>query len=369
MDNVAYQENMLPKQNKLDGHDVIIIASTEIYNKFNKVVYTKPIKYQNEFGISVIRVPYAKNIPHVIARKARAYSNVYNLIEDFAPDIILNHGVQAYELLTLSRYKRKYPKVKIYLDSHSDIHNTAKGFLSKYILHKIFYKRVLHKILNDVEKIFYISYECKDFLEFMYDVPNNIMEFYPLGGEIFPRDVRISKRIAKRNELELDDNKILMVHSGRMRIAKRTLELLDAFAKTSNNQFVLLLIGGTTEEISVDFEKYCSNDSRIRYIGWKNGEEVFDYLCAADIYLQPGSQSATMQNAICCGCPIMLYPHKSHQPYLNKNGFYVETVEDMKAVFDTISANPEVLRNMRSKSLEIAHELLDYKKLASRLYV
>lgn len=75
-----------------------------------------------------------------------------------------------------------------------------------------------------------------------------------------------------------------------------------------------------------------------------------------------------MQNSLCCGCAVVLYPHKSHQPYLQGNGYYVESIEDMRRVFQKIVDEPEALKVMSENSMKIARELLDYRKLAARLY-
>ena len=123
-----------------------------------------------------------------------------------------------------------------------------------------------------------------------------------------------------------------------------------------------------TDEIREEVEPLLKSDSRVSFAGWKTADELLEYLCAADFYVQPGGQSVTMQNAICCGCAMVLYPHKSHKPYLQGNGYYIKTVDDMVNVFQKVADNPDVLQTMSSNSMVIARELLDYKKLAARLY-
>ena len=144
--------------------------------------------------------------------------------------------------------------------------------------------------------------------------------------------------------------------------------MLQAFTQVKSKKFNLIIIGSFPDDVELAVKPIIAADSRIKYIGWADGERIFDYLCAADMYLQPGSQSATMQNAICCGCAVMLYPYKSHKQYLKENGFFVETVEDMVNVFKTIDSNREILKGMSKASYKIAFDLLDYRKLAARLY-
>lgn len=369
IDNYNYQENVLPLINKNHGHDVKIIASTETFIENSKLGYVNAGKYINRDGISVERVAYKRWLPHFIMKKIRIYKNVYDLIEKFSPDIILFHGVCAYELLTIVKYKKNNPKVKVYIDSHSDFNNSSQNLISREILHKRFYKRIVDKALPWIDKILCISIEAIDFLEQLYKVPKDKMELYPLGGIIFTDFQWKEKRDKIRKALSVDEDDILVIHSGKMDVKKCTIELLKSFTQVENSNLKLVLIGSFTQEIESTVNSIINLDKRIKYIGWKDSSMLLGYLCGADIYVQPGSQSATMQNAICCRCPIAVYPHKSHKPYLKENGFYVKNINDMVQMFYKIGYNPEILKNMSKESYNIACELLDYNKLASRLYI
>lgn len=110
-------------------------------------------------------------------------------------------------------------------------------------------------------------------------------------------------------------------------------------------------------------------DKRIHFLGWKPREELIEYLYATDFYVQPGGQSVTMQNAMCCGCAVMLYPYKSHKPYIQGNGYYISDVPDMIRVFRDILENPQRVSLMKEKSYKIAEKILDYQKLAERVCI
>lgn len=368
IDDVAYQENMLPLQHSLDGHVVKIIASTEILTPDGKLEYVKPSKYLNKHGCEVVRIPYSRILPHFIMKKVRAYPNLSHLIERFDPDVILHHGVPSFALLTLARYKKANRDVKIFLDSHEDFNNSARNFVSKEGLHRRFYGPIVRKTLPHVDKILCVNLESMDFLKEMYKVPSHKLEFYPLGGTIVEEEERQIRREKKRLELGVKENEILMLHTGKMHSGKKTLELLTAFSEIKDVNFKLYLAGNLSNDIKEEANLRIVKDKRIKYIGWQDVESLYDLLCATDIYLQPGTQSATMQNALCCGCPVMLYPYKSHDPFLDGNGFYVQDIEDMVEAFGAISEDPSMLNHMAIMSLQIAREKLDYRILASRLY-
>lgn len=368
IDNYNYQENVLPLINKFDGHEVKIIASTETFIGNSQLGYIKPSKYFTKNGIEVERIPYRRYLPHFIMKKIRHYENVYGLIKEFSPDVILFHGVSAYELLNVVKYKKNNPNVKLYVDSHEDFNNSARNFISREFLHKRFYKNIVQKVLPYIDKILCISTESFDFLEKTYKVRSDKMELYPLGGVVFDDLEWNEKRDKIRKSLCMNERDILIIHSGKMDINKRTEDLLKAFIQIKSNKLKLILIGSIPEDVKYKVSSLIKSDKRIHYIGWKESSELLEYLCAADIYFQPGSQSATMQNAICCRCPVVLYPYKAHKPYLKGNGFYVKSIDDMVNVLRKIETNPKILKIMSNKSYNIACELLDYNKLAKRLY-
>ena len=88
IDNYGYQENILPRMHKLQGHDVMIIASTETYVDKVHLGYTVPGNYINENGIPVHRIPNNRFVPHKFAVKLRYYTGLYEELRLFKPDFI-----------------------------------------------------------------------------------------------------------------------------------------------------------------------------------------------------------------------------------------------------------------------------------------
>lgn len=368
VDNYNYQENIFPRQNKADGNEILIIASTETYLNDNYLEHVLPSEYLNDDGIMVKRLNY-RNFPiKLLKYKIRSYVGVIKAIEDFNPDIILFHGTCGLEIINVAMYKKKNQNVKFYVDSHEDFNNSAKNFLSKNILHKIIYNYSLNKALPYIDKIFYVNYEAKIFLQKMYNIPESILEYLPLGGNIIKDELRRKKRETIRSILNLSPTDLLLFHSGKMCKAKRTIDIIKAFSATNANNLVFVFVGSMTDDVKYEVLPLVNKDSRIHYLGWKSAEELQDYLCASDLYVQPGGQSVTMQNALCCGSAAALYPHESHKYLLGDSVFYVETVEDMKDLFEQIAQDPSILEKKRNMSFELAKEKLDYKQLAARLY-
>jgi len=368
IDNANYQENIIPRQNKKDGHEVKIIASTEIFINNNNLGYIEPRSYFNEDGIQVTRLPYKHILYHGISKKVRAYSNLYGIIADFDPEIILFHGAAAFALFTVAKYKRNNPNVRLYVDSHEDYHNSATNLLSRHILHQIFYKRIIRHCLPYIDKILFITYETYIFLKKTYCIPDDSLQFFPLGGIIPDSRIREITREKIRSALNINEEQILLIHSGKLDIKKKTADIVRAFKQVTNENLRLIIIGSMDEGVSATTIPIINSDSRIHYLGWLDSDLLQDYLCAGDLYVQLGGQSVTMQNALCCGCAAAIFPYESHKYLLHDSVFYVENISDLVKVINIISSDRAILERKRNESFSIAKNVLDYSKISAIIY-
>lgn len=364
---MTYQDNLLPAQNRRDGHEVLIVSDCNSYIR-GKLAAVPPEDIILGDGTRLVRLKFAgRALPRYLRNKLRLAPQLRCLLEEFKPDVILFHGVIGAELLTVGNYKRANPGVRLYLDCHEDFNNSGRNFASRIFQYRLLTRFFWKRIAEQVDKVLYVSYECRDFLREMYAIPEHSMEFYPLGGYVKEPSERIKIRNQIRCSLDLGDDDIVFIHAGKLDKAKRTIEVLEAFSSTSEPNLRLLIVGVFDKEIEKEALAYIANDNRFLFLGWKSGDELNDLLCASDVYLQPGTQSATLQVAICCGLPVMVYPYSSHAPYLAGNGFYVREPADILTYLPEFQ-DAHARRTMSEASLAIGRRLLDYRTLAKRLY-
>ena len=368
-DNFAYQENILPRINHEDGHEVRILASTETFVDNVHLGYVEPSEYVTEYGVPIKRLPYKKVGNRFVTHKFRAYQHLYEEIAAFAPDVILCHGLQFWSVRDVIRYKKDHPQVKFYTDTHTDFSNSGTNLLSLHVLHRVFYRSLVQKAIPYLDKYFFLGADCRTFSKEAYGIPDALMEFYPLGG-LLPTEEEYARCRAKhRAELEVGETEHLLLHSGKLEAPKRTEELLRAFAAVQDKRLKLCIIGSIPEERKSILLPLIEADERVKYLGWKTGEELQEYLCAADLYCQPGSPSATMQNAVCRGCGIMLHDIPQYAEYFDHgNVVWVKTQQDVEAVIRRVADGTIDLEALRRSSWSFAREILDYRKLAARLY-
>ncbi|MBO9552015.1 glycosyltransferase family 4 protein [Pseudomonas sp.] len=366
IDGYRYQENELVREHVSTGHDVLVVASTETYLDNLTLGYTTPGDYMGTDGARVIRLPYSGAGPFFLKKKLRMHKEVSEILEAFGPDVIMFHGLCGWELRTAARYKREHPHVKLYVDSHEDANNSAVSHLSK-LLHKFYYRPIIRAALPAIDKVLCISQETLEFCRRQYGIDDRLMEFFPLGGNIAD-DVSYSQlRLEARRALSIEPHQTVFIQSGKFDGKKKLAQSLRAFSQTRSEHFRFLIVGQLQDSIAAEVNGLIASDPRVVFLGWKPADELYRLLCGADVYVQPGSQSATMQMSLCARRPVIVADVPSHVPFVQGNGWVVRTETDLITAFTTIEANPELLDTYSKRSFEIASSLLDYRCMAERL--
>lgn len=364
-EDMTYQDNVLTEMNQRDGHKVIYITDAYKYVDGVLVHVGQEDKVLNN-GVRLIRIEYDKVLGQTMTKKILKAQSISAYLKSINPDVILYHGTGGFSLLYVAEYVKKRPSTKFYVDCHASTDNSSRNILS-WMLNRFVHGFFLKKALPCIDKVFYVAEDAKIYLKRYYHLKEELMEWFPLGGILFTTNERERIRQSIKRELGLDEESIVFSHSGKFDSKKKTIELVKAFRKIKAENVSLLLIGTVNEDIKKAFYEEINLDQRIKYLGWKKGDELIHFLLATDMYCQPGTVSATLQNAICCGCAIMTYPWETYKVYDNGNIVWVTNMRQIEDAFNTF-ANKSKLTQMSLKSLEFAEQFLDYQKIAKRIY-
>ncbi|WP_461393194.1 glycosyltransferase family 4 protein [Deferrisoma sp.] len=365
VDERAYQENELVRHHVAAGHDVLVLASTETHDENGRLVYCKPMTYVSKEGATLVRIPYSRWLPHSVIRKLRIHPGVYKRLAEFAPQSILFHGAASYELVTVARYVRDHPGTLLFIDNHAYWANSGRNFISRNLLHRWFYRLCLQKALPYTVKVLCVSTEAVDFANKIYRVPMDKLELFPLGGRPLPPAEYKERRIRKRLELQIDDDTLLFVQSGKLTRRKKLIESLKSFAAVGYRKARFAIAGVLGDDIRVDAERLISEDPRVIFLGWQSVEDLTDLLCAADVYIQPGTQSVTMQHALCCHCPVAIADVPAHRFYSQVTGWLLNEETTLETVFK--EASVVNLDALRDRAYGFSVNMLDYKVLSQRV--
>lgn len=368
IDGYGYQENMLVAEHVRAGYDVHVLASTETFGSVGKLTYLPPGSYMGSDGAIVERLPYRFASIPLLARKVRAYIGLTERLAKIAPEVIVFHGLCGYSLLEVARYVRKNPQTVLHADSHEDFNNSARTWLSKWVLHFLFYRTIFQMSLSAIRSVSCISKETELFVIGFYGCPATKSQFLPLGGTVFSDEEYNQRRKTARAEYQWGDDLRIFVQSGKFDSAKRLLDSLTAFSALPGQNLRLVLAGVFMDDVKDAAEELARKDPRIIKLGWLDTQGLTSLLIGADVYVQPGSQSATMQMAVCCRRPVIVADVISHRALIASNGWLVGSNQSLyDALLSAAQLQQSELESMSVQSAQIAANILDYALQAEKL--
>lgn len=370
IDDFSYQENILPKMHKLQGHDVAILASTETYVTHTKLGYLEPAEYKTREGIPIKRLPYIKWMPHRIARKLRLYKGVYNFLISCKPDIIFLHDCQFLSIASIVRYAKKNKDVRIYVDGHADVTNSARNWVSYHILHKVIY-RYCAKLIEPYAKKFYGTLPSRvDFMVDVYGIAANKVELLVMGVDdmVIANIKKEEVRRTVREQYHLKESDFVIVSGGKINKLKNIHKLVQAVAELGRNDIKLLLFGSFDEYAQKEISKFEKNPSIIN-IGWIQSEDVYKYLFASDLAFFPGTHSVLWEQAVGAGLPAVFKKNKGQDHCdVGGNCKFIDSadVEDIKRIISEICDDKEVLIALKRNAEEKGAKKFSYFEIAKQ---
>lgn len=319
----GYQENILPRMHKKQGHNVKIIASTETFIDNMSLGYVSPIRFENEDDIPVVRLPYISSLPAKIVRKLRIYKGLEEELLSFSPDVIFLHDAQFLSIITIVKYVKKYRDVRVFVDGHTDFGNSATNAISKYVLHGIIYKWCIKQIEPFVAKFYGTLPSRVDFFTDFYKTPKSKTDLLVLGADddCVRRVKDGGERTRIREDNGISDKTILIVTGGKFDERKVSiLNLMYAIHKLSHSLDVKLLIFGSIMNgaFKETFEELCDGNI-VRYVGWINSSLTYSYFEAADLVVFTGSHSVLWEQAVGQGKPC-IFNYYMQQNHLDLGG-------------------------------------------------
>lgn len=171
------------------------------------------------------------------------------------------------------------------------------------------------------DKIISLSLATMDFVREAYGVLAAQLEFYPIGGRVFVYAEYSARRVRGRRDAAVGKDAVLLLQTGKMGRRKKVPECLNYFNQTPGKNLHLMLAGSLDEDLRGEAEVLIGSDSRTAFRGWRQAEALSDLLCAASVYVQPGTQSVNMQMPLCARCSVIIDDVRSHVPYFERDGW------------------------------------------------
>lgn len=370
VDFYGYQENILPKMHKLQGHEVRIVASTETFTDNMNLGYVKPNKYVTEYGVPITRLPYLKILPHQIIKKLRFYEGLKAVLNEFQPEIIFLHDVQFLSIFSIVNYAKRNRNCVIYADGHTDFINSARGWVSKNILHKMIYKRCAKAIEPYTKKFYGVLPVRVDFYKEVYKINPKKLELLVLGGDLTEIDLNKKEEIRKRirDELEIKHDDLVVITGGKIDSKKNVHLLMAAINNIATDKIKLIVFGSVSVELKTEIEELAKS-KYIRFIGWKKSSDISNYFISSDIAFFPGTHSVLWEQSAALGLPgVFKYWEGMQHMDIGGNCIYLKKItgNTIKETLLSLYNNPGVLNQMNDIAQNEGMKYFSYFDIAKR---
>jgi glycosyltransferase involved in cell wall biosynthesis len=231
---------------------------------------------------------------------------------------------------------------------------------------KIYFKKL--------DKIFYITPNGGKFLNKVYDIPYSHMSILPLGADTDYINVIKTKgtNICIRQELGINKSDFVIFSGGKLGREKKIELAIQSFFLIKPSSAHLIIIGDTKDEIyKNEILKLINSHPRIHFIGWVDGERVYDYMSACNVAVFPSSQSVLWQQAIGVGLPLIIGQSEGQDAtYLNSNESifiidqYLLSAEKIYNFLKLLMDDQKLLTSMKINAIKTTKEFLSYDKIS-----
>jgi glycosyltransferase involved in cell wall biosynthesis len=369
---LGYQEYFLAKEHVKMGHNVAVITSDR-YAPFSdfKETYGKILGkrkcgtgYRMEEGIPTYRLPVLFEIKSGYRIWLRGLES---LILKLKPDLIISHCITI-NSFRIARLRAGGCKFKLIVDDHMWSGVMKKNFVMK-TLYK-FRKKMIKRILVPwVDKFVGVSQETCDILEKIDGVPKEKIKYIPLGVDTDLFRFNKEGREETREKLNIADNDILLLYTGKINKDKGVDIIVKAFNSLEiNRKIYLLLIGGGSKKFKNELINLVGKEKKkdIIFYPFVPMPELSKYYSASDICVWETAsisffEAMSCQRSIICGDAPAI-----KERVANNNGLTFRTGDhrDLAEKIKYLSENDGLRREMGYRDRKLVEKESSWNKIA-----
>ncbi len=330
------------------GHDVrVLTLSDNRHSRKDDYIY-----YIRSMPIGVV-------YPNVRMPLSYRHQLIKELIE-WKPDVIHSQcEFFTYQFALRISRKTGAPIIHTY-------HTLYEQYVSYIIPGKRLGKRLVkvlsRKRLKKPEVVIAPTHKVEDALQ-GYGM-NNEISVVPTGINLEQHHKRITKeeRRQKRHELGIEDNHSVLINLGRLGTEKNLEELVEYFAKASEENDLLrfLIVGdGPAKESLEKRAQELGVADRVIFTGMVEPSKVQEYYQLGDIFVSASTsetQGLTYVEAAANGLPLLCRYDKCLDEVIveGENGYEYEDEEEFFEIVQKIAVDREWMQKASKRSEEIA---------------
>lgn len=359
-DGFGYHENLLPVYHKKLGLEVVRMIHAKKYIDGVGTVGEREIKnYVDKDGIYNVVIERSKPV-NLLIHKLYRFKNIYENLERIKPDILFVHGIQFSNVFDIIRYKKNHPYVRLYADHHGDYFimplNTWKRCFVQYCIYG-YYARSVAKYTN----VFWgVTPWREKYLHEVYKIKPEKTGVLFMGADDdlihFNEQPVLRKNLREKWGLCEDD--FVVISGGKVDLKKNIHLLVEAVAECKYEKIKLVFFGDILEECKTILNNLISRyPDKIRFIGWLDAAECYDYFLMADLAVFPGNHSVLWEQALATGIPTV-FKHWEGMEHVDVGGnccfLSEDTLEEIKTTITRIYEDRLLYHTMKINSVQKA---------------
>lgn len=366
----GYQENLLTKYQSRLGHEVVLF----VQNKSRDNVEKKCLEsvcgtFVSKDGFNVIvKKPFFLPIP--LIGKLWKKLDVYNDLINLKPDFVFIHGLVDTTVFQVVRYKKKYnPRLVIVIDNHMDynIGYPKKRSLKQSVA--LFINRLVYRLNNKyVSKVYGVTPWRQSYAVDVFGVPAEKTDVLIMGADDECLDFNKKEEIRNkiRTKYNVGENEFFIVTGGKIDKKKKIELLLNAVKSVSNVK--ILVFGSVVDSFKTQFDSVLRECPNAFYIGWVEGNKVYDYFFAADLVFFPGQHSVLWEQACASKVPCV-FEKWDGMDHVNNGGnadfVYPVDVEMLKSKIEELRFTPKYFK-MKAVAESEKTDIFLYSRIAKK---
>lgn len=355
-DGMGYQENILPRYQAKLGNEVVLITSN-LSNGFNNENRIKSIGEYKDNNFTVKRI----GIKGDFKNRFVLFKNLYKCLEEIKPDYIFHHSPTCPSLKTACDYKKNNKEVFLAVDNHIDLTNSGKKYIWKKLYYNFFWNKFIKKYDEFINVYFGLNANRCLFLKEELGVNPDKIRLLPIGTDT--DNLKLDEnREEFLNKYNIDSNKFILVHGGKITKEKEVDKIIDAFSMIKGNEITFVIFGKIKDDSIVD---KINKDKRIKYIGWLDRKETLKMLKYSDLGVWNTQHTTLIEDAVAVGLPIIVRYYGCTNHLIDFSGvfLYSNSVRELYEKIELLYQNSEYLKKLRVSAKNLS-EKLSYNNIA-----
>lgn len=376
MPTLGYQESILPRYHARHGHDVHVVTSDRYTDVPHYDSSWRPLLgdrlvgagTSTRDGVVVHRLRGSLERRHRIVLRGLARE-----MAQIRPDAIFGHGTTNYTAFRLARLAKRLG-VPLYLDCHM-LFTVQDTSIAGRAFYRVLRAATARFMTPAVTTYFGVAEEACDFLTEAQGIPASAVQLLPLGLDTDIFSPRPEGASALRSRLDLPDDALVVMQTGKLTPDKGPHILTEAIAPlmATDPRVHLVMVGGGApgymEEVARPLRS-AGVERRLIQLPLVPASELAVYFSAADLVVFPGGSSLSCIEAAGCEATVVMTDLPAGQQreaagigitYPNEN------VEALRSTLAQLISAPERRASLSSNARESVMAKFSYASIAAAL--